>query len=164
MQAGGRQVKGLMEALQVTAPRTSSSAYLVSGDAQPYPSAAAKADLTAAHASQCIWAAAVLGGSAMFEPETNGLIQVSCFIVVQGNACHPQTFLPFLCWWICQQLTVLVRRMHDVWSDDDKSPVNKVSGRPGPPTHHAHHHQDVLTHRGTGSISCRWVKGRAGSA
>lgn len=79
VQAGGREVKGLMEALQVTAPRASSSACLVSAGAQPYPSAAAKACLTAADASRCIWAAAVLGGSAMYEPETNGLIQVSCF-------------------------------------------------------------------------------------
>lgn len=79
MQAGGREVKGLMEALQVTAPRASSSARLVSGGGQPYPSASAKACLTAADASQCIWAAAVLGGSAMFEPEIAGLIQVSGF-------------------------------------------------------------------------------------
>lgn len=68
-----------MEALQVTAPRASSSAHLVSGGGQPYPSAAAQACLTAADASQCIWAAAVLGGSAMFEPEIAGLIQVSGF-------------------------------------------------------------------------------------
>ena len=79
MQAGGREVKGLMEALQVTAPRASSTACLVSGGGQPYPSAAAMACLTAADASQCIWAAAVLGGSSVFEPEINGLVQVSCF-------------------------------------------------------------------------------------
>lgn len=91
VQAGGREVKGLMEALQVTAPRASSSARLVLGDAQPYPSAAAKACLTASHASQCIWAAAVLGGSAMYEPETDGLIQVSCFMnsntIALENSC-----------------------------------------------------------------------------
>lgn len=80
LQGGGREVKGLMEALQVTAPRSSSSgpmSCLFSGTAQSYPSAAAQAHLTAADASQGIWAAAVLGGSTMYEPETHGLIQVS---------------------------------------------------------------------------------------
>ncbi|KAL3145323.1 hypothetical protein ABBQ38_001583 [Trebouxia sp. C0009 RCD-2024] len=76
---GGREVKGLMEALQVTAPRTSSSGHMpgrASENAPGYPSAHAMADLTAADASQGIWAAAVLGGSTMYEPETDGLIQV----------------------------------------------------------------------------------------
>lgn len=80
LQGGGREVKGLMEALQVTAPRTSSSGHMpgrASENAPGYPSAHAMADLTAADASQGIWAAAVLGGSTMYEPETDGLIQVT---------------------------------------------------------------------------------------
>lgn len=85
MQAGGREVKGLMEALQVNAPRASSSARVVSGGGQQYPSAAAKAYLTAADASHCIWAAAVLGGSAMYEPEIDGLIQVCCSMNSSAN-------------------------------------------------------------------------------
>ena len=81
MQGGGRELKGLMEALQVTAPRASSSGHLpgLALDTAPeYPSAAAMAQLTAAHASQGIWAAAVLGGSTMYQAETDGLIQVTC--------------------------------------------------------------------------------------
>lgn len=80
LQGGGREVKGLMEALQVTAPRASSSGHmpgLASNSASGYPSVHAMADLTAADASQGIWAAAILGGSAMYEPETDGLIQVT---------------------------------------------------------------------------------------
>ena len=78
MQARSREVKGLMEALQVTPPRSTLTTlpHLTSGGLKAYPSAAAKESLTARGASQAIWAAAVLGGAAIYEPETHGLIQV----------------------------------------------------------------------------------------
>ena len=79
MQARGREVKGLMEALQVTPPRTTyaNPPNLTSSPAQGYPSVASMESLTARDASQAVWAAAVLGGAAMYEAETHGLIQVS---------------------------------------------------------------------------------------
>ncbi|KAL3144929.1 hypothetical protein ABBQ32_003436 [Trebouxia sp. C0010 RCD-2024] len=95
---GGREVKGLMEALQVTAPRASSSGHmpgLASNSASGYPSVHAMADLTAADASQGIWAAAILGGSAMYEPETDGLIQVG---EAQGWQCLTAHDVANACW------------------------------------------------------------------
>ena len=78
MQAREREVRGLVEALQVTPPRPSPrqrmALYPVIGK---YPSEAALDSLTAGDASQCIWALAVLGGAAVYEAETDGLIQVN---------------------------------------------------------------------------------------
>lgn len=72
-----REVKGLVEALQVTPPRPSSTDYLgVYAVTASYPSSQAMRALSAGAASECIWALAVLGGAAVYEPETDGLIQI----------------------------------------------------------------------------------------
>ena len=78
MQAREREVKGLVEALQVTPPRPCSADYLdvYSTNAQ-YPSLAALQCLSAGTISDCIWALAVLGGGAVYESETDALIQVN---------------------------------------------------------------------------------------
>ena len=83
-------MKGLVEALQATPPRTASAdrQTLYSTSAR-YPSAAALQDLSAGAAAECIWALAVLGGGAVYEAETDGLIQVNS----SGRSCIP--WLPF---------------------------------------------------------------------
>ena len=72
-------MQGLIEALQVTPPRDSSV-----HTSTAYPSAAAQKLLTSAHASQSIWAAAVLGGAVMFEAHTDALIQVTAHMGEQS--------------------------------------------------------------------------------
>lgn len=73
-----REVKGLVEALQVTPPRPCSADYLgVYSTAAQYPSLAALECLSAGTSSECIWALAVLGGGAVYKSETDALIQVN---------------------------------------------------------------------------------------
>ncbi|DBA79516.1 TPA: hypothetical protein ACH3X2_007703 [Trebouxia sp. C0005] len=77
MQTREREVKGLVEALQVTPPRPCSADYLgVYSTTTLYPSLAALKCLSAGAISECIWALAVLGGGAVYESETDMLIQV----------------------------------------------------------------------------------------
>lgn len=78
MQTREREVKGLVEALQVTPPRPCSADYLgVYSTTTLYPSLAALKCLSAGAISECIWALAVLGGGAVYESETDMLIQVN---------------------------------------------------------------------------------------
>ena len=103
-QAREREVKGLVEALQVTPPRPSSTDYLgVYAVTASYPSSQAMRALSAGAASECIWALAVLGGAAVYEPETDGLIQVClseslCDLLVSWAVLTPQRHcLPCIC-------------------------------------------------------------------
>ncbi len=84
MQTRQREVKGLVEALQVTPPRPCSADYLgVYSTTAQYPSLAALECLSAGTSSDCIWALAVLGGGAVYESETDALIQVN----TPGRSC-----------------------------------------------------------------------------
>ena len=84
MQTREREVKGLVEALQVTPPRPCSADYLgVYSTAAQYPSLPALECLSAGTSSECIWALAVLGGGAVYKSETDALIQVN----TPGRSC-----------------------------------------------------------------------------
>lgn len=71
-------MKGLVEALQVTAPRPSAADHMSLFPVRPidYPSQAALAALTAQWAAAGIWALAILGNATLYEAETEGLTQV----------------------------------------------------------------------------------------
>lgn len=71
-------MKGLVEALQVAAPRPSAADHmsLFPSTSVHYPSEAALAALTAQWAAAGIWALATLGNATLYEVETEGLVQV----------------------------------------------------------------------------------------
>ena len=84
MQTREREVKGLVEALQVTPPRPCSADYLgVYSTAAQYPSLAAVECRSAGAIRACSWALGGLGGGAVYESETDALIQVN----TPGRSC-----------------------------------------------------------------------------
>ena len=85
LQGNDKVVRGLVEALQVTAPRPSAADHMDLFPARPadYPSQMAVEQLSAKWAAVGIWALAVLGSATLYEAETEGLIQVFAALLSQ---------------------------------------------------------------------------------